>query len=210
MLATIPLVYIFSFLFVNPFTARIVTLIVAFIGGPVLPITSYFLKLAGGKTAEVNSDLIPLYRIFPGYSLGDGLLQMASKSETTSVWDKNVTGTNIATLYWTAVVYLLTLIAIEYLISVPKFSLFIRRLFRLERDIDDSVNAEQFEEDSDVLKEKEGMMSGEIAGGSIQVRGLRKVYGSQASNQKLAVRDLWFNIPKGQCFGFLGINGAGK
>jgi ATP-binding cassette subfamily A (ABC1) protein 1 len=54
------------------------------------------------------------------------------------------------------------------------------------------------------------MASGEISGGSIQVRGLRKVYGSNPQTQKLAVRDLWFNIPKGECFGFLGINGAGK
>ncbi len=194
----------------NPFTARVVTLIVAYIGGPLLPITSFFLNLAGGLSADVNSALIPLYRIFPGYSLGDGLLQMASKPETKSVWDADVTGKNIATLYWTAAVYLLTLIAIEYLISVPKISAFLRRLFRLERDIDDSANAAQIEEDSDVLKEKEGMISGEIPGGSIQVRGLRKVYGSKPATQKLAVRDLWFNVPKGQCFGFLGINGAGK
>jgi ABC-type bacteriocin/lantibiotic exporter with double-glycine peptidase domain len=156
----------------------------------------------------VNSALIPLYRIFPGYSLGDGLLQMASKPSNVSVWSSGITGTNIATLYWTAVVYLLTLIAIEYLISVPKASGFLKRLLRIERDITEDKPIS--EEDSDVVKEKEGMTSGEISGGSIQVRGLRKVYGSNPQTQKLAVRDLWFNIPKGECFGFLGINGAGK
>lgn len=27
---------------------------------------------------------------------------------------------------------------------------------------------------------------------------------------KIAVQDLWLGIPEGQCFGYLGINGAGK
>ncbi len=159
-------------------------------------------------SADVNAALIPLYRIFPGFSLGDGLLQLASKSSDVSPWSADITGTNIGTLFWTAAVYLLTLIAIEYLISVPKASGFLKKLLRIERDIENDTPLS--DEDSDVLKEKEGMISGEISGGSIQVRGLRKVYGSNPSKQKLAVRDLWFNIPKGECFGFLGINGAGK
>jgi ABC-type bacteriocin/lantibiotic exporter with double-glycine peptidase domain len=150
--------------------------------------------------------LIPLYRIFPGFSLGDGLLKLAVKEKTVSPWSSNVTGTNIITLFWTAFVFLLTLIAMEYLISIPKAFGFLKRFFRIEKDIE---HDEPIDEDSDVLKEKQGMISGEISGGSIQVKGLRKVYGNSA-NRKLAVRDLWFNIPKGECFGFLGINGAGK
>jgi ATP-binding cassette subfamily A (ABC1) protein 3 len=66
------------------------------------------------------------------------------------------------------------------------------------------------DEDSDVVAEKQAMLSGELKDGVIQVKGLRKVYGYKAGQQKLAVKDLWYNIPKGQCFGFLGINGAGK
>jgi ABC-type phosphate/phosphonate transport system ATPase subunit len=27
---------------------------------------------------------------------------------------------------------------------------------------------------------------------------------------QVAVNDLWFGVPKKQCFGFLGVNGAGK
>ena len=39
--------------------------------------------------------------------------------------------------------------------------------------------------------------------------GLRKVY-QASSGAKVAVRNLSFGLSKGQCFGFLGINGAGK
>jgi ABC-type uncharacterized transport system ATPase subunit len=63
------------------------------------------------------------------------------------------------------------------------------------------------EEDSDVEDEKRKMIeNAKISDDLIQVKGLRKVY----NGRKLAVKDLWYSIPKGQCFGFLGINGAGK
>jgi ATP-binding cassette subfamily A (ABC1) protein 3 len=41
----------------------------------------------------------------------------------------------------------------------------------------------------------------------IQLHGLRKTY---ADPPGVAVKDLWFSVPRNQCFGFLGVNGAGK
>ncbi len=61
-------------------------------------------------------------------------------------------------------------------------------------------------DDSDVAEERERIRTTPNLEDLIQVRGLRKVY----NGQKVAVKDLWYAIPKGQCFGFLGINGAGK
>ena len=44
---------------------------------------------------------------------------------------------------------------------------------------------------------------------SIQVSGLRKVY-PVSNGAKVAVKSTSLGIPKGECFGLLGINGAGK
>ena len=61
-------------------------------------------------------------------------------------------------------------------------------------------------EDTDVVAERERMQSGAGSDDLIRLEGLRKVY----KNGKVAVNNLWFSIPKNECFGFLGVNGAGK
>ena len=55
-------------------------------------------------------------------------------------------------------------------------------------------------EDSDVADERTKMLAGGKSEDLIQLNGLRKIY----NTGKIAVHDLWFSVPKNQCFGFLG------
>ena len=82
---------------------------------------------------------------------------------------------------------------------------------------DKVVEDPPFEPDEDVRREEERVRSGAADGDVIRLSGLRKVYRSGggccsglAPKPKAAVRGITFGIPAGECFGFLGINGAGK
>ena len=44
-------------------------------------------------------------------------------------------------------------------------------------------------------------------GDAIRCEGLQKYY---RTPPKFAVKDFWLGVPEGECFGFLGLNGAGK
>eukprot|EP00439_Symbiodinium_sp_Y106_P026891 s6089_g3.t1 len=58
---------------------------------------------------------------------------------------------------------------------------------------------------------EERVLSGEADGEMVVLRGLRKVFPSRRrAGPKVAVQDLYFGIPEGECLGFLGLNGAGK
>jgi len=80
-------------------------------------------------------------------------------------------------------------------------------------DDEDSGGEEEFVElDSDVRAERDRVMSGAADDEVVVIKQLRKVYPPRGLNTKPvpAVKDLCLAIPTSQCFGFLGINGAGK
>lgn len=128
----------------------------------------------------------------------------------------NVCGGDIAFLIVEIFVYFLLTVLVEYLLTFPVVLEWIQQL-RVR-------NAGKFDpnreiEDVDVAEERQRVARGDADGDIIKLSELRKVYpvarksvgtSTGGLNYKVAVQSLSFAMPKGECFGFLGINGAGK
>jgi ABC-type multidrug transport system ATPase subunit len=97
---------------------------------------------------------------------------------------------------WEAVVFF----GLVLLIDSPVGGMLYHTIFA-DKMIDDFGG----EIDEDVQAEIQRIKSGKAADDLIRLEGLRKTY-----SNKVAVNDLYFSIPRGECFGFLGVNGAGK
>ncbi|UYV63452.1 ABCA2 [Cordylochernes scorpioides] len=65
-------------------------------------------------------------------------------------------------------------------------------------------------EDQDVANERKRVVSGKANTDLIRLVNLTKIYQTRKLGQNLAVDRLCLGIPKGECLGLLGVNGAGK
>jgi len=68
----------------------------------------------------------------------------------------------------------------------------------------------QDDDDEDVKAEALRVANGEADDDMVRLLNLQKVYRTPEGQPKVAVHGLSFGLSRGECFGFLGINGAGK
>ncbi|GAV57854.1 ABC_tran domain-containing protein/ABC2_membrane_3 domain-containing protein [Cephalotus follicularis] len=214
--------YCLTFFFSDHTVAQNVVLLVHFLTGLILMVISFIMGLIH-TTASANSFLKIFFRLSPGFCFADGLASLAllrqgmkDKSDN-GVFDWNVTGASIFYLFIECISYFLLTLGLEFLPSSKLTPVSIKQWWqniRMEHSeplLQYSPEAVEFDEDIDVQRERNRMLSGSIDNAIIYLRNLRKVYPGRKQNvTKVAVDSLTFAVQAGECFGFLGTNGAGK
>ena len=208
--------YCTTFLFESPSKANFVSICFNFLVGLAGPMIVYVLELLAfvpdlTYLARIAHRLKNVLRLVPCFNLGKALfyinniqtLEFTAGKKIYTVWDPEILLVEVVCLGVQVSAYFVLAIFLDRWSTNPR----IQKLWqnRCKRpikpgDIDEEVP------DEDVAAEERRVMTGEADGDLIVVKNVTKIYG----RDKVAVDELSFGVPGGQCFGLLGINGAGK
>ncbi|XP_039104096.1 phospholipid-transporting ATPase ABCA7 isoform X2 [Hyaena hyaena] len=202
-----PLMYPASLFFSVPSTAYVVLTCVNLFIGINGSMATFVLELfPDQKLQEVSRTLKRVFLIFPHFCLGRGLIDMVRNQAVADAFERlgdgqfrsplrwEVVGRNLLALVVQGPLFLLVTLLLQHrdrLLPQPR----LRSLPSLG------------EEDEDVARERERVARGATQGDVLVLRDLTKVYHGQRTP---AVDRLCLGIPPGECFGLLGVNGAGK
>uniref|UniRef100_A0A8C4Y8L9 P-type phospholipid transporter n=1 Tax=Gopherus evgoodei TaxID=1825980 RepID=A0A8C4Y8L9_9SAUR len=202
-----PLMYPASFLFSIPSTAYVVLTCVNLFIGINGSVATFVLELfTDQKLNHVNRILKKVFLVFPHFCLGRGLIDMVKNQAMADAFERfgdkrfvsplcwDLAGKNMFAMAVEGVVFFLFTILLQYRFFV-KLRPFAVKLPPLGG------------EDEDVAREREKIISGARQGDILVLHDLTKVY---RARKKPAVDRLCVGIPPGECFGLLGVNGAGK
>jgi hypothetical protein len=218
--------YCWSFAFTSPslcFVFLIVSGIIIGFGGP---LTVFILLSLGSDPGNPNHGLTNvskiltwIFRFFPSFCLGKGLFYAVNAGSVTyleghsknlSVWSEPLLLVEVIFLVLEMIGYTGLAIFLDKWSSNPRMmsywnafvGLSTCNCFRARDKGPDITTA--LPDDDDVLAEQDRVLSGGSGSDLIVLRQLTKIF----SNGKIAVNKLSLGIPRGECFGLLGINGA--
>jgi ATP-binding cassette subfamily A (ABC1) protein 3 len=218
--------YCVSFLFSSPSICNLFIIISSFLIGMGGTLASYILRLIGSDTANPSPSLVDaakimewILRFIPAFNLSKGLFNAINidtfeylEGKPLTVWHDSVLLIEVIFLACQTVVYLVLAMKIDEWSSNPKavsiwrgFVSVVTCQFLCNSSYGYGEGAEETPEDNDVIAEQERVLSGGANNDLIVLSQLSKVY----DNGKKAVNNMSLGIPPGQCFGLLGINGAG-
>jgi ATP-binding cassette subfamily A (ABC1) protein 3 len=225
----IPFSYVASWLFKEHLTAQNVMVLVSMIGGMGLSIVNFMLWQS---SPSLSNALRFVFRLMPVYALADSLFYLSIRQSgfsDSSPWALDCTGYNIIFMALESVIYFLIVIGMEWLHSKPELLQQVtdcisggqqgvnmyQPVGMIQQRNPDGETVHVSMEDSDVIAERARLATGGADTAPIQLHGLRKVFpagsgNQQAATDKVAVNNLSFAVQAGECFGFLGQNGAGS
>ncbi|XP_039512135.1 phospholipid-transporting ATPase ABCA1 isoform X2 [Pimephales promelas] len=203
-----PLMYPASFIFSVPSTAYVVLTSINLFIGINGSVATFVLELfVDEHLNEVNRILKKVFLIFPHFCLGRGLIDMAKNQAMADAFQRLGTKQNLDPLSWDFVGKNLFAMAVEGLVFFIFTVLLQYKFFVNFSRWSGFVLPPLGLEDEDVARERERVKSGGAVGDILTLTDLSKVY---AAGRKPAVNRLCLGIPRGECFGLLGVNGAGK
>uniref|UniRef100_A0A8C2GCB9 P-type phospholipid transporter n=1 Tax=Cyprinus carpio TaxID=7962 RepID=A0A8C2GCB9_CYPCA len=196
-----PLMYPASFFFKIPSTAYVVLTSVNILIGINGSVSTFVLELFGSnEIGGINDILKNVFLIFPHFCLGRGLIDMVKNQAMADALERFGENRFRSPLAWDMVGKNLFAMAIEGVIFFCITVLIQYRFF--------STKLKPIgEEDEDVARERQRILCGGGQTDILELKQLTKVY---KRKQKPAVDRLCVGIPPGECFGLLGVNGAGK
>lgn len=207
-----PVMYPGAFLFSEASSAYVFMIVVNMFFGVTATVTTFILQLFPDDVVLTKIyDALRIINLgFPNYCLGHGLMDLANNQYLTEYYtqigeyDKirdpfewELTTRNLVCMAVEGVIFFLFTVLIEF-----RFFIKPRRTHLSKEPVDS--------EDEDVTAEKERVLSGGARGDLVRIENLTKVYYSRKRGKHLAVDRLCLGVPKGECFGLLGVNGAGK
>lgn len=229
--AAITLASAASFFFTSPSAGLIALIAFHFVTGFGLVIANFVLSFIE-NTEHVNEQLQPVYRLFPAFCLGDSFYKMASRQALASalggadamksLYDLDQLGAPLVSLICEGVFFGAVTLLLQYNEATSVTQMLLHRCRQLlgQSAATPETNAQPVNarvipavrqslpggslEDESVRAERAAVDAGDTHEKLILTH-LHKVYGI-----KVAVRDVSLRIREGECFGFLGTNGAGK
>nr|XP_025875051.1 ATP-binding cassette sub-family A member 7 [Vulpes vulpes] len=202
-----PLMYPASFVFSVPSTAYVVLTCVNLFVGINGSMATFVLELfSDKKLQDVSRVLKQVFLVFPHFCLGRGLIDMVRNQAMADAFERLGDGQFQSPLRWEVVGKNLVCMAVQG----PLFLLFTLLLQHCNRLLPQPRLRSLpplGEEDEDVARERERVVHRATQEDVLVLRDLTKVYHGQRTP---AVDRLCLGIPPGECFGLLGVNGAGK
>ncbi|XP_048586908.1 ATP-binding cassette sub-family A member 2 isoform X2 [Nematostella vectensis] len=207
-----PMMYPSAFCFSEASSAYVAMIVLNLFVGVTATVTTFILQLFPDDEVltDVN-DVIKLISLgFPNYCLGRGLMDLAynqylseyyrqigEEDSIKSPFEWMIVSRNLVCMLMEGFAFFILTILIEF-----KFFLKRRRIPVSQLPIET--------EDEDVAAERDRVLRGDADDDLVKIENLTKIYYSRKRGKHLAVDRLCVGVPQGECFGLLGVNGAGK